>query len=236
MRLAVIPARGGSKRIPFKNIKSFAGKPMLAYAIAVAKESGLFDGILVSSDDAQTLLLAEQFAATPLKRPDTLADDHTPTVPVVAHAITACANWGWEPESVCCIYPAVPFLQAQLLQQALVLLDQKPIDYVFPIIAYSSPIQRALRLEEDGKLTAFYAHDPKGRTQDLAKAYYDAGQFYWGKVSAWLEGKPIHSHGYGLEISPWQAIDIDTPDDWARAELMQHIIQLKEVGDEHNQF
>lgn len=229
MKIAVIPARGGSKRIPRKNIKLFAGKPMLSYAISAAKESELFDAIMVSSDDAEILTLAENFGAIPLKRPDELASDYTPTVPVIAHAITMCTSHGWQPEYVCCIYPTVPFLQPQTLTQALSLLDEKQADYVFPVTAFPSPIQRALRLAEDGKVNAFNDYDQNARTQDMTIAYHDAGQFYWGKAQAWLEGKHIHHNGYGLIIPNWKVVDIDTPEDWVRAELIQHVfLNLKE--------
>lgn len=236
MKLAVIPARGGSKRIPRKNIKLFSGKPMLYYAVTVAKNSGLFDAIIVSSDNEEILEMAEKLGVMPLKRPDELADDNTPTVPVIAHAIDVCESWGWQPDPVCCIYPAVPFLQAQTLIQALLLLDQKQAAYVFPVAAFSSPIQRALHLAEDGRVSPFNDHYQNVRTQDMATAYHDAGQFYWGRKSAWVEGKPIHTHGFGLTIPQWSVVDIDTPDDWTRAELIQHVLNFKETNGEPNKL
>jgi pseudaminic acid cytidylyltransferase len=228
MKVAVIPARGGSRRIPRKNVRLFAGKPMLYYAVSAAQESGIFDAIVVSSEDTEILALAGDYGAKPLKRPDELADDNSPTVPVIAHAVAACENWGWHPNPVCCIYPAVPFLQSQDLVQALSILDQHQADYVFPVAAFPSPIQRALRLSGDGKVRPFH-HDKcqNMRTQDLEPAYYDAGQFYWGRRSAWIEGKSIHSHGHALIIPQWQVVDIDTVDDWRRAELIQKILMVE---------
>jgi pseudaminic acid cytidylyltransferase len=227
MKLAVVPARGGSKRIPRKNIKLFGGKPILSYAVSVARASGLFDAIVVSSEDAEILALAEDLGAKPLHRPDELADDYTPTVPVIAHAISVCESWGWQPDPVCCIYPAVPFLQPQDLVNALSMLDQREADYIFPVVAFPSPIQRALRLAGDGKVTPFFVGDEYTRTQDLEPAYHDAGQFYWGRTSAWVEGKGIHTHGYAMAIPGWQAVDIDTPDDWIRAEMIQLTIMVR---------
>ncbi len=227
MKIAIIPARGGSKRIPRKNIKLFAGKPMLFYAVSVAQESGLFDAIVVSSEDTEILELAKDFGLTLLERPSELADDFTPTVPVVAHAIRTFENRDWNIDFVCCIYPAVPFLQPQDLEQGLFLLDQKQVDYVFPVVAFTSPVQRALRLATDGKVSPFFPGFENTRTQDLEPAYHDAGQFYWGKRTAWLDGKNIHSHGYALVIPEWRGIDIDTLDDWLQAELIKENIKHK---------
>lgn len=221
MNIAIIPARGGSKRIPRKNIREFAGKPMLAYAIEAAKLSGLFEKIIVSTDDAEISAIARQYGAeTPFMRPAFLSDDMTPTVPVMAHAIRECAQAGWMPQQVCCIYPAVPFLQQADLAQALQQLLATAADYAFPVARYAAPIQRALRKLPDGMMRPFDAQFANIRTQDLEPAYYDAGQFYWGRVQAWLDEKNIHQHGIGVEIPGWRAIDIDTPDDWQKAELV----------------
>lgn len=227
MMLAVIPARGGSKRIPRKNIKLFAGKPMLGYAISVAQESGLFDAIVVSSEDAEILALAAKLGATPFKRSETLADDYTPTVPVIADTISACETATSHFELVCCIYPAVPFLQVDDLTQALVLLKQRGADYVFPVAAFAPPIQRAIRLQTDGKVSPFFPENEGARTQDLERAYFDVGQFYWGKKSAWAAGKSIHACGYAWPIPGWRAVDIDTPEDWARAEMLKRTLMAE---------
>ncbi|MDO9139749.1 MAG: pseudaminic acid cytidylyltransferase [Methylobacter sp.] len=221
MKIAIIPARGGSKRIPRKNIKLFYGKPMIAWAIETAKASGLFEHIVVSTDDAEISALAKNWGAeAPFVRPAELADDYTPTVPVVAHAISACQALGWQVDQVCCIYPAVPFMQCADLAAALHKLEAGNADYVFPIAAYPSAIQRALRQLPNGLMEPFYSQYASTRTQDLEPAYYDAGQFYWGRAQAWLAEKNIHQHGAGLEIPSWRVVDIDNTEDWQRAELM----------------
>jgi pseudaminic acid cytidylyltransferase len=225
MNVAIIPARGGSKRIPRKNIREFAGKPMIAHAVLTAKASELFDKVIVSTDDLEIAEVSRTWGAEiPFIRPDELADDHTPTVPVVAHAIENCQVPVSAIHAVCCIYPCVPMLRVEDLQIALRMLAEKKLDYVFPVVAFPSAIQRALRLSPDGTVSPFYDSNVNTRTQDLEPAFYDAGQFYWGTPSAWLSGKPVHSHGYGIETPAWRSVDIDTPDDWCRAELMYKVL------------
>ncbi len=225
MNIAIIPARGGSKRIPRKNIREFAGKPMLAYAIETAQSSGLFAQILVSTDDAEIADVARRYGAdVPFMRPASLADDVAPTVPVIAHAIREYAQANPKPLRVCCIYPAVPFLVQHDLEQALHVLEQSAAEYAFPVARYASPIQRALRKLPDGSMQPFNSQYAAIRTQDLEPAYHDAGQFYWGNTQAWLDEKNVHMHGMGYEIPSWRAIDIDTPDDWQRAELIYRAI------------
>lgn len=221
MNIAIIPARGGSKRIPRKNIKVFSGKPMIVHAIETALRSKLFDQIVVTTDDDEIASIAKQHGAqVPFKRPAELSDDHTGTVPVIAHAITVCKKLGWIIDKICCIYPCVPFMQVSDLTAGLNMLRQTKVDFVFPITNFPSAIQRAFRQLPNGKLTPFYSEFTLTRTQDLEPAFYDAGQFYWGEAEAWLSGKVLHQHGVGLGIPSWRVIDIDTPDDWKRAELM----------------
>ena len=225
MRIAVIPARGGSKRIPRKNIKPFAGKPMIAHAIGIAQRSGLFDHVLVSTDDAEIACIAKEWGAeVPFVRPAELADDFTGTVPVVAHAVATCQGFGWKVDQVCCIYPAVPFLQESDLESALRKLDADDTGYVLPITAYPSAIQRALRQLPDGHIEPFYSQFALVRTQDLEPAFYDAGQFYWGLTKTWLEEKIIHKHAVGQVIPDWRVVDIDTHEDWKRAEMMYAVL------------
>lgn len=221
LRLAVIPARGGSKRISRKNIKPFAGKPMIVYAIDAARRSGVFDRIVVSTDDDEIAAVARAAGAElPFVRPAELADDHTPTVPVVAHAIEACRALGWQAEQVCCIYPGVPFIRPDDIAQALTLLNQGGACYVFPVTPFPSPIQRALRRQPDGTTQPFYPEHVNTRTQDLEPAYHDAGQFYWGTRQTWLDGLNIHANSKTLVLPEWRVVDIDTPADWERAEAM----------------
>lgn len=221
MDIAVIPARGGSKRIPRKNIKEFAGRPMLAHAIEAARDCGLFAKIVVSTDDDEIGAIARDWGAlTPFARPDGLAGDHTPTVPVITHAITACEELGWTVDRVCCIYPCVPFLQAGDLVSALQLLMESRSDYSFPVAEFPSAIQRALKRGEQGQLWPFHPGYELVRTQDLEPAYFDAGQFYWGRKDAWMRNDRIHSSGVGLVIPAWRVVDVDTMEDWVRAEML----------------
>lgn len=220
-RLAVIPARGGSKRIPRKNIRAFAGRPMIGYAIDLARNSGLFDHVVVSTDDAEVADVARRLGAeVPFMRPDELANDHTATVPVVAHAIRACRELGWRVDTVCCLYPAVPLLRPSDLSDALAMLEQGDAPYVFPVLAYRSPIQRALRRDADGRSAPLHPEHAQTRTQDLPKAYHDAGQFYWGRASSWLDGLALHADVRTLVLDEGSAVDIDTPADWALAEAL----------------
>jgi pseudaminic acid cytidylyltransferase len=221
MNIAIIPARGGSKRIPRKNIKRFDGKPVMAQAIATARATGLFEHIIVSTDDEEIAAIGREWGAeTPFIRPADLATDYTATVPVISHGIQACQDLGWVLEYVCCIYPAVPFLQVDDLRGALALLMEKGVDYCFPVTEFPSPIQRALRRSGDGAMQPFYPQFESTRTQDLELAFHDAGQFYWGKAEAWLQNSKILSSGVGYVIPNWRVVDIDTPEDWLRAEMM----------------
>lgn len=228
MRLAVIPARGGSRRIPRKNIKPFAGKPMIAYAIEAARAASVFDHIVVTTDDAEIAAIASAAGAEiPFMRPPELSDDHTPTVPVVAHAIQACRELGWPVEQVCCIYPGVPLMEPADLVQALALLERGDAAYVFPVTPYPSPIQRALRRHPDGTTCPFHPEFVNTRTQDLEPAYHDAGQFYWGSRQAWLDGLNIHANGKSIVLPEWRVVDIDTPADWDRAEALYRVLARK---------
>ncbi len=225
--IAIIPARGGSKRIPRKNIKAFAGRPMIVHAIAAALDSGLFEHVVVSTDDheiAESACLAG--ADMPFVRPAELADDHTPTVPVVAHAIEALEGLGWQIATVCCIYPCVPFVQVADLVAALNLLRESGADFAFPVAEFPAAIQRALRRTPQGRMSPFHPEFELTRTQDLEPAYHDAGQFYWGSRDAWLSNPRIHSNAAGLVIPNWRVVDIDTPEDWTRAEMLYRTLSL----------
>lgn len=198
---------------------------MIAYAIMVAKESGLFDHVVVSTDDEEIAWIAKKWGAeTPFLRPDELSNDYTATVPVIAHAIEVCQNLGWAFDNVCCIYPNAPFIKVDDLRGALDFLNNSEADYCFPVTKYPSVIQRGLKRSSDGKMQPFYPQFEKTRTQDLELAYYDAGQFYWGKTQAWLTNPKIHSDGLGYTIPNWRVVDIDTPEDWVRAEIFAPMI------------
>lgn len=221
MKIAIIPARGGSKRVPRKNIKEFYGQPMIAYAINAAMQCQIFDKVIVSTDDLEIAAIAKRYGAEiPFIRPKNLADDHTPTVPVVAHAIEKLKEYSCFPEYVCCIYPAVPFIHTEDITAAFELLSKSNTGYSYPITEFPSVIQRAMKRNSQGLLKPLNPQYEWTRTQDLEKCYYDAGQFYWGKVCAWLGGLGLQSNGVGLIIPQWRSVDIDTMEDWRRAEII----------------
>jgi pseudaminic acid cytidylyltransferase len=224
VRIAIIPARGGSKRIPRKNIRSFHGRPMIAYAIEATRSSQAFDAIVVSTDDEEICRIAHEYGAqTPFQRPAVLADDHAGTLPVIRHAIDECQALGWAITDVCCVYPCVPLLDATDLQQGLALFDEHPDRFVFPVTRFPSAIQRALRLFSDARTGPMWPEFELSRSQDLEPAFYDAGQFYFGSRDAWLTKLKVHSNGVGLEIPYWRVVDIDTMDDWERAETLYEL-------------
>lgn len=221
MKLAVIPARGGSKRIHRKNVKPFFGVPMIARTIEVALKSGLFDHVVVTTDDLEIADISLRAGAqVPFFRPIDLADDLTPTVPVIAHAVQTCNALGWRVAYACCIYPCVPLLEIGDMAAALKLALDMNADFVYPVTDFAHPIQRAMRRSATGKMTFYSPQFEMTRTQDLEKSFHDAGQFYWGKASAWLEHKKMHTEGLGMPIPHWRVVDIDSEDDWQRAELL----------------
>lgn len=225
MNVAIIPARGGSKRIPRKNIKPFHGKPMIVWSIEAARKSGLFEKIIVSTDDAEISAIAkENGAEVPFFRPSSLADDHTPTVPVIAHAVSFLKEHGVFPGAVCCIYPCAPFVLAKDLVDALNLLRESGASFSYPVAEFSHPVQRALIKSEGEKMQFLAPEHELTRTQDLPKTYHDVGQFYWGKVDAWSAQRRMHSEGAGLVVPHWRNVDIDTSEDWKRAELLFEIL------------
>lgn len=223
MRLAVIPARGGSKRIPRKNIKLFHGKPMIAWSIEAAQQSGCFDRIVVSTDDIEIAKIAEAYGAeVPFMRPAELSDDYTTTSDVISHAINWFNQQGETPELVCCLYATAPFVEPDDLRQGLALLNANDQCYfAFSATCFSFPIQRAIKLDESGLVSMFYPEYLLTRSQDLEEAYHDAGQFYWGRASAWLNKEPIFAaHSKVVLLPSFRVQDIDTPDDWLRAERL----------------
>jgi pseudaminic acid cytidylyltransferase len=225
MKVAVIPARGGSKRIPRKNIREFAGKPMIAHAIEAALSSAMFQHVVVSTDDDEIAEIALKWGAeVPFRRPPELADDFTPTVPVINHAVEACRQIGWNIEYACCIYPGVPFIQVDDIRGAFDLLISSGAAYSFPVTEFPSAIQRALRRSPEGRMSPFEPKYELVRTQDLEPAFHDVGQFYWASGETWKNNNKIHSTSAGLPIPGWRVVDIDTPADWERAELLYSAI------------
>ena len=228
MRLAVIPARGGSKRIPRKNIKPFGGKPMIAWSIEAARQSGCFDRVVVSTDDEEIAAVARELGAeVPFMRPAALADDHAGTLAVMRHAVDACGV-DRATGRVCCIYATAPFLLAEDLRRGLEILEQSGADYAFSVTSFAFPIQRALRLTPRGRVEMFDPAQFATRSQDLEEAWHDAGQFYWGRAAAWLDEAPLFSHGAAPVILPRHRVqDIDTPEDWLRAEWLFRAMQAE---------
>jgi N-acylneuraminate cytidylyltransferase len=222
MNIAIIPARGGSKRIPGKNIKLFAGKPLIAYSIQAAKTSGLFDKIIISTDSEEVAEVAKAYGAeVPFIRPKELSNDVVGTRPVTNHAIKFCIEHFYQPEFCCCIYATAPFLQAKYLQQGLEDLQQhSEKSFAFSVTSFPFPVQRAL-LKTQAGVAPMFPENINKRSQDLEEAYHDAGQFYWGKTDSYLSNQKIFSHHSLPVILPRHLVqDIDTPEDWQRAELI----------------
>ncbi|MDZ4363646.1 pseudaminic acid cytidylyltransferase [Brevundimonas sp.] len=220
-RLAVIPARGGSKRIPRKNIRDFAGRPIIGWSIATALDSGLFDTVMVSTDDAEIAALAEVGGASvPFLRSAATSDDHATLVQVMAEVIAAYADQGRAFDAVCCILPTAPLLTAARLIQGAEMFASGGFDSVFALVAFAAPVQRALRRDADGMASMLQPEHYASRSQDLEPAYHDAGQFYWASVETWLSGAPVFSGRAGtIVLDPMEAQDIDTEADWQLAEL-----------------
>ncbi len=231
MKAAIIPARGGSKRIPRKNIRPFCGKPMIAWSIEAAKSSGLFERIIVSTDDDEIAQLAITLGAeVPFIRPPELSNDFTATSPVIAHATEWLINQGYELDAVCCIYATAPFIRVDDIKQSLKLLETGEWDFSFPVTDFGAPIFRSFKKNNDGGLEMFFPEHFTTRSQDLPTALHDAGQFYWGKPSAWIEGKRIFDrHSTPVIIPRWRVQDIDNQEDWNRAEIMAPIIMNRKV-------
>lgn len=229
MKLAVIPARGGSKRIPRKNVKPFCGKPIIAWSIEAALDSGCFDDVVVSTDDEEIAEVARRWgAATPFMRPAELSDDHTGTIPVIRHAVQWHEQRGQAVEAACCIYATAPFVKGQDLQRGWETLCATGADYAFSVTSYGFPIQRAIRITPQGRVEMFQPEHFSTRSQDLEEAFHDAGQFYWGRGSAWNSGQPIFSSAAAPVMLPRHRVqDIDTAEDWVRAEWMFKALQAE---------
>lgn len=226
MNIAIIPARGGSKRIPQKNIKVFAGKPMIQHSIEYAIAANCFDQIIVSTDCPTIADVAKQAGASiPFMRPDALATDDTATMPVIKHALNTL-NIKSSEDRVCVIYPTAPLLTPEAIRQGFDILCNSNKEYVFSAGRFSAPIQRAFFSDEDEGLSMFYPEHYGTRSQDLPDAFFDAGQFYWGRAQAFLAELPVFAtHSTMVELPPWQVIDIDEPDDWLFAERLFHANQ-----------
>lgn len=227
MNVCIIPARGGSKRIPRKNIKEFLGKPIIAYAVEAAKKSGLFDRVVVSTDDKEMAEVAECFGAEiPFLRPKELSDDFVGTTPVIAHAIRELEKDGMRINVACCVYATSVFLTEDMLRQgfeALVSSPQK--QYSFSVAEFGAPIFRSFKLLDGGGVEMFFPDNFAARSQDLPSAYHDAAQFYFGRRDAFLKELPIFAtHSAAVKIDRRRVQDIDTPEDWEIAESIYKAI------------
>lgn len=222
MKLCVIPARGGSKRIPRKNIRLFAGRPIIAWSIQAALETGLFDRVMVSTDDEEIAEVAHAHGAEiPFLRPRGLADDHTGTNAVTQQAIRWHGERGISVEYACCLYATAPFVQTDDLREGHDRLVDSGKSFVFSVTSFPFPIQRALRLNLRGEVEAMYPEYRATRSQDLEPAWHDAGQFYWGRAAAFLNDEILFSPASLPLILPRHRVqDIDSEEDWLRAELM----------------
>lgn len=220
--LCIIPARGGSKRIPRKNVKPFLGKPMLAYSIEAATNSGLFDEIMVSTDDEEIAEVALQFGAkVPFMRSAETASDYATTADVLKEVLAKYKVLGQEFDCFCCFYATAPLVQSKDVKAAFERLHKSDFTCVYPVVQFSYPIWRCIDLAEDGTLTRHWPEFENSRSQDLPKEYHDTGTFYWYKTKEWFSGNIKVG---GIEVSETTTQDIDTETDWILAEMKYKIL------------
>lgn len=226
----MIPARGGSKRIPRKNVREFCGRPLIAYSIAAALDSGAFDRVLVSTEDEEIGTVARSYGAeVPFLRPAQLADDHTPSMSVVKHAIERLRFAGAEVTYACQVYPTAPLLAPELLAEGFRRLVESGASFALGVTSFPFPIQRALRIGDAFRIEAFWPEFAAARSQDLEPAFHDAGQFCWGTAEAFEELRPVYSDSTAAVRIPRHLVqDIDTEEDWRRVELMYRTMRSGE--------
>lgn len=231
-RIAIIPARGGSKRIPKKNIKAFHGKPIIAYSIEAAIQSNLFDEIMVSTDSEEIASVAEMYGAkVPFLRSKQNADDYATTFDVIKEVVGTYQKYGVEFEYVCCIYATAPFVDEKRLINAFDLLLKNNFDCVFPVIPYSFPIQRSIKIENNqNKMELVYPEHELSRSQDLGVRYHDAGQFYWMNLQQVVSKGKLWTDNSGVQIiSELEGQDVDNEIDWKLAELKYQLLREKNI-------
>lgn len=223
--LAIITARGGSKRIPRKNIRSFLGQPIIKYSIEAALKSGGFDEVMVSTDDKEIMEISKKFGAVvPFYRSKKSSDDHATTAEVIEEVLMEYKKLGKEFEYFCCIYPTAPFITSEKLEQAMKILSKNDVDSVFSVVKFGYPIQRGLRIE-NGLIKMIWPENLTKRSQDMESSYHDAGQFYFMKTQSFLEQKKMFTEkSIPLIIDEMEAQDIDNEEDWAMAEIKYKII------------
>lgn len=225
--IAIIPARGGSKRIHKKNIKSFAGHPIIAYTIAAARETNLFDHIIVSTDSEEIAEVARHFGAdVPFMRPPELSDDFTETAPVITHALRWYHQQHCCTDYFCCMYATAPFLRPEHIRRGFKLLKKNDATTAFSVTSFPYPIYRALKIDDHGRIRMIWPEYEHCRSNDLPESYHDAGQFYWGKTDAFLKESALFSKdAIPVKLPRYLVYDIDTPEDWQKAEKV--FISLK---------
>lgn len=225
--ICIIPARGGSKRIPRKNIRLFHGKPIIAYSIQAALESGLFDEVMVSTDDREIAEIAKQYGAkVPFLRSSKNSNDFASTAEVILEVISAYLKINQHFNLICCCYPTAPFISSTRLKQGFEKLTFQPFDSVFPIVAFSYPILRSLKMDNNYKVSLNWPEYLNSRSQDLPQAYHDAGQWYWLKTDAFIKNREIMTeNSCGLLLDDLEVQDIDNETDWKLAELKYELLQ-----------
>jgi pseudaminic acid cytidylyltransferase len=227
MNICVIPARGGSKRIPRKNIKIFCGKPIIAYSIDAAIKSGCFDKVIVSTDDDEISEVAKDYGAeVPFIRPAEISNDFAGTNPVISHAFNCMESQGNVINHICCLYATAPFIESSSISNAYKKFKEANADFCYSVTSFPFPIQRAIKIRKNGNVELFQPEHYHSRSQDLDEAYHDAGQFYWGTKQAFNSENSILSEVVIPYILPRHLVqDIDSYEDWTRAEIMYEVIQ-----------
>jgi pseudaminic acid cytidylyltransferase len=232
-RVCIIPARGGSKRIPRKNIRPFCGIPMIERSIRAAQRAACFERIVVSTDDDEIADLATRAGAEcPFVRPASLSDDNATSIAVIQHAAQWLIDHDWTPDYVCCLYATAPFVTPDWLTEAHDILVSSKANFCFPVTSYGFAPQRALRRVDGGGVSMLYPEYEVTRSQDLVEAFHDAGAFYWGSLNAWIGGQSIYSLRSATILLPRHLVqDIDTEEDWTHAEILfHHLSNVKDTA------
>jgi N-acylneuraminate cytidylyltransferase len=231
--IAIITARGGSKRIPRKNVKPFCGKPIILYSIEAALQSGVFDEVMVSTDDEEIADIAvKSGASVPFMRSEATASDHATTAQVIEEVLVRYSEKGQHFDTFCCIYPTAPFISAALLLKAMNKLADSGSHTLVPVVKYGYPVWRSVKMDDNQEIHFNWPENLNVRSQDLPPVYHDAGQFYAGKTELFLQEKKLFTeHTLGLEIPESETQDIDTEEDWLLAEIKYRFIQERKKKD-----
>ncbi len=231
LKLCIIPARGGSKRIQKKNIKIFLDKPIIAYSIEIALSSNLFDEVMVTTDDIEIAEVAKKYGAkVPFLRSKKNANDFATTIDVINEVVHEYKKSGKHFEYACCIYPTAPFVNEILLKRGEKLILANNFDCVFPVMEFSFPTQRALKIDDSHKMTLIQPEYQNTRSQDLEKTYHDAGQFYWFNIEKLLQKGKLWTDNTGvIPIKQTEGQDIDTLEDWKLAEIKYKLLHEKKT-------